>query len=82
MLAAVLIAAVISCSAPTALAGVAGVAFMLSNGPLAYYRATQDILAFTLAALLMQIGLSLPRLLGLLTGGVTGCMVALPLGIS
>jgi O-antigen/teichoic acid export membrane protein len=77
MLAAVLIAAVISCSAPTALAGVAGVAFMLSNGPLAYYRATQDILAFTLTALLMQIGLSLPRLLGLLTGGVTGCMVAL-----
>lgn len=61
----------------TTLAGIAGVAFMLSNGPTAYYRASLQILPFTLAAVLMQIGFSLPRIAGLLVGGVGGCMLAL-----
>jgi O-antigen/teichoic acid export membrane protein len=61
----------------TALAGIAGIAFMLSNGPLSFYRATSRTVPFILTALLMQTGLSLPRLSGLLAGGVAGCMIAL-----
>jgi O-antigen/teichoic acid export membrane protein len=61
----------------TAVVGLTGIAFMLSNGPVAVYRATSNVRAFTLSALLLQLGLSLPRFLGLLTGGVTGCVLAL-----
>ncbi len=60
----------------TAVAALSGVAFMLSNGPVAVYRAQAQIAKFTLAALFMQIGLSIPRLCGLLLGGVPGCMLA------
>jgi O-antigen/teichoic acid export membrane protein len=72
----VLIAAL--ASAPlAAVAGITGVAVMLACGPLAFYRATSNIYAFTLTALLMQAGLSLPRFAGLWAGGVSGCMLAM-----
>jgi hypothetical protein len=61
----------------TAVAGITGVAVMLSCGPLAFYRATSNTYAFTLTALLMQAGLSLPRFAGLWTGGVSGCLLAM-----
>jgi hypothetical protein len=59
------------------LAAAGGVAFMLSNGPVALYRAGSRIWEFTFGALVMQAGLSLPRLAGLVLGGVTGCFAAL-----
>jgi O-antigen/teichoic acid export membrane protein len=61
----------------TAVAGITGVAVMLSCGPLAFYRATSNTYAFTLTALLMQAGLSLPRFAGLWAGGVSGCLLAM-----
>jgi O-antigen/teichoic acid export membrane protein len=59
----------------TAAAG--GVAFMLSNGSLALYRAGSRIWEFTFCALTMHVGLSVPRLAGLVLGGVTGSYAAL-----
>lgn len=59
------------------LAAVGGVAFMVSNGPVALYRAGSRLWEFTFAALSMQAGLSLPRIAGLLFGGATGCFAAL-----
>lgn len=65
-------------STPDVLIAVAGgLAFMLSNGPVAIYRAESRIWEFTFAALVMQAGLSAPRLAGLTLGGVTGCFAAL-----
>jgi O-antigen/teichoic acid export membrane protein len=61
----------------TAVAGMAGVVFMLACGPLSFYRASSNIYAFTTTALLIQAGLSLPRLTGLLVGGVSGCVIAM-----
>lgn len=55
------------------LAAAAGIAFMLSNGPVTLYRASSRIWEFTFAALVMQAGLSVPRLGGLLLGGIPGC---------
>lgn len=59
------------------LAAFGGVAFMLSNGPVALYRAGLRVWEFTFAALLMQAGLSVPRLAGLALGGVAGCFAVL-----
>lgn len=59
------------------IAATGGVAFMLSNGPVALYRAGSQLWEFTFAALSMQAGLSVPRLAGLVLGGVTGCYAAL-----
>ena len=59
------------------IAAAGGIAFMLSNGPVSLYRAGSRVWEFTFAALLMQAGLSLPRLGGLVAGGVTGCFAAL-----
>lgn len=59
------------------IAAAGGIAFMLSNGPVSLYRAGSRVWDFTFAALLMQAGLSLPRLGGLVAGGVTGCFAAL-----
>jgi hypothetical protein len=61
----------------TGVAALAGVGMMLCNGPLAFFRAQSKLAAFTTSALAIQLGLSLPRLTGLLLGGVAGCMVAL-----
>jgi hypothetical protein len=59
------------------LAGLAGIAFMLAIGPLAFHRAQSNVFAFTLSAIMVQLGMGLPRLAGLLLGGVFGCIVAL-----
>lgn len=60
-------------------AGIAGIGFLLGNGPLSYYRARSDTAAFAFAGLLMQFGMTLPRLVGLLIDGVAGCMLGLGL---
>lgn len=60
-----------------AVAGLAGVAFMVSLGPISFYRARSNTAAFILAAVLMQSGLSVPRFMGLMIGGVTGCIYVL-----
>ena len=49
---------------------------MLLNGVLAIYRATSQMARFTIAASASQFGMSLPRLIGLLFGGVEGCLIA------
>ncbi len=54
-----------------------GLAFMLSNGMVSIYRSSHRIGEFTIAAVLMQLGMSLPRLLGLLLAGVKGCFAVL-----
>jgi O-antigen/teichoic acid export membrane protein len=61
----------------TAVAGITGVVVMLSCGPIAYYRATSNTYAFAVTALLMQVGLILPRFAGLWVGGVSGCILAM-----
>jgi hypothetical protein len=60
-----------------AIAGIAGACFMLTNGPFSYYRARSQIYDFTLVGLVISIGMSLPRFVGLLAGGVEGTMLAL-----
>ena len=61
----------------TGLAILAGAGFMAANGPVCVHRAAARIGHFTLTALLIQFGLTLPRLAGLSLGGVTGCFAAL-----
>ena len=63
----------------TGLAILAGAAFMAANGPVSIHRAAARIGRFTLAALVLQFGMTLPRLAGLSLGGVTGCFAALAL---
>ena len=55
------------------LAVLAGVAFMLANGPVSVYRASLRGWKFTIAALTLQAG-GITRLAGLLLGGLTGCL--------
>jgi hypothetical protein len=69
--------AAIFTGALTAVVGLAGVAFMLSCGPLSFYRAKSNIRGLTMATIIMQFGMSLPRFGGLLVGGVSGYMLAL-----
>jgi O-antigen/teichoic acid export membrane protein len=59
------------------LAGLGGVGFMLTNGPIALHRARSEIAEFTVTAFVNGNGMVLPRLAGLLLGGVEGCIVAL-----
>ena len=66
-------------AADTGLAIAAGAAFMMANGPVTVFRATSKIWEFTASALLLQAGLTAPRLAGLAVGGVTGCFAALAL---
>ena len=63
--------------AATGLAVLAGAAFMAGNGPVSIHRAASRIGRFTLAALVLQFGMTLPRLAGLSLGDVTGCFAAL-----
>jgi len=63
----------------TALAIGAGVAFMIGNGPVTVFRALSKVWEFTATALLLQIGMTAPRLAGLVLGGVTGYFIALSL---
>jgi hypothetical protein len=66
-------------SHPSTVSSRAGAAFMLANGPVTVFRATSKIWEFTASALLLQAGLTAPRLAGLAVGGVTGCFAALAL---
>ena len=54
-----------------------GIALLLANGPLSFYRARANTRAFVMAALLMQFGATLPRLMGLLVDGVRGSMIGI-----
>jgi beta-glucanase (GH16 family)/O-antigen/teichoic acid export membrane protein len=56
-----------------ALALTGGAAFMVANGPVTQHRAAHRLWEFTASALILQLGMTMPRLAGLLLGGVTGC---------
>ena len=61
----------------TGCAIVAAAAFMANNGLVSLYRTGGQPQAFIRTALLMQFGMVLPRLGGLILGGVSGCFAAL-----
>lgn len=65
--------------AQAALALGAGLAMMIANGRVIAFRSMSLVREFTVSALLLQAGLTLPRLLGLLLAGVNGCFAALGL---
>lgn len=76
------IIAALLCAAPFigsvyTLAGIGGVGFMLTIGPIAFNRARSNIYLFTLVAFINSIGMIVPRLMGLLIAGVQGCIVGL-----
>lgn len=60
-------------------AGAGGIAILLGNGPLSFYRARAHIAGLAFASLLMGFGMTLPRLGGLLIDGVRGSMIGLGL---
>jgi O-antigen/teichoic acid export membrane protein len=60
-----------------ALAFLGGVAAMVAVGPLTIYRARSRIFDFTALALILQLGMTAPRLTGLWLHGVSGCYGAL-----
>ena len=61
----------------TALAIAGGTSGMISGGPVTIFRAASQIWEFTASALILQAGMTAPRLAGLVFGGVTGCFAAL-----
>lgn len=61
----------------TALAVGGGIAAMISNGPISLFRAASKTWDFTFMAFILHAGMTVPRLMGLLFGGVTGCFAAL-----
>lgn len=61
----------------TVLAITGGALAMVANGPATIHRAASHVRQFTVIALTLQAGLTFPRLLGLIYGGVTGCFTAL-----
>lgn len=61
----------------TALAVGGGVAAMIANGPITLFRAASKTWDFTFMAFILHAGMTAPRLLGLLLGGVTGCFAGL-----
>ncbi|MGO4705707.1 family 16 glycosylhydrolase [Microvirga sp. 2MCAF38] len=61
----------------TSLAIAGGVFAMIANTPVTLYRARSHIWEFTALALLLQVGMTAPRLGGILYAGVTGCFVVL-----
>jgi O-antigen/teichoic acid export membrane protein len=60
-----------------ALALVGGTAAMIANGPATVYRAASRLWEFTVAALVLQAGMTAPRLAGLVLAGTTGCFATL-----
>ena len=50
-----------------------GLAAMIAAGPVTQYRVSSQMWEFTATALLLQLGMTLPRLLGIAVGGTTGC---------
>ena len=65
--------------AAAALAVLAGAAFMAGNGRVCDHRAATRVGLFTITALALHFGLTLPRLAGLAFGGVTGCFALMAL---
>ena len=61
----------------TALAITGGTSGMIAGGPVTIFRAASQIWEFTASALILQAGMTAPRLAGLVFGGVTGCFAAL-----
>lgn len=61
----------------TILAVGGGVMAMIANGPVTVYRAASRLWEFTALALILQLGMTAPRLAGLLYGGVTGTFAVL-----
>lgn len=61
----------------TVLAVGGGVMAMIANGPVTVYRAASRLWEFTALALILQLGMTAPRLAGLLYGGVTGTFAVL-----
>ena len=55
----------------------AGAAYMVGDGPVSVNRASARIGDFALFAMALQFGTTLPRLSGLLAGGVTGCFAVM-----
>jgi hypothetical protein len=54
-----------------------GAAFMVGDGPVSVNRASARIGDFALSAMALQFGMTLPRLGGLVAGGVTGCFAVM-----
>ena len=54
-----------------------GLAAMIAGGPVTLFRASSRIWEFTATALVLQLGMTLPRLFGLAIGGTTGCYTVL-----
>ncbi len=61
----------------TALAIAGGIMAMIANGPVTLFRASSRLWEFTVVALILQLGMTVPRLAGLLAGGITGSFAAL-----
>lgn len=55
---------------------VGGIMGMIANGPATLFRAASRVWEFTVLALILQIAMTVPRLAGLLLGGVDGSFVA------
>lgn len=53
-----------------------GIMGMIANGPVTIFRAASRVWEFTVLALILQIGMTIPRLGGLMFGGVTGSFAA------
>jgi O-antigen/teichoic acid export membrane protein len=54
-----------------------GIFSLIAAGPVAAWRASSRYAPLVLSTVLVNIGLSLPRLIGVWIGGVTGCFIAL-----
>ncbi len=53
-----------------------GIMGMIANGPVTLFRAASRVWEFTVLALILQLGMTVPRLGGLMFGGVTGSFAA------
>ena len=62
-----------------ALALCGGLLAMIAVGPVTVSRAKNNIKDFAILALTLQLGMTVPRLIGLVIGGTTGCYLALSL---
>ncbi|NIX76189.1 family 16 glycosylhydrolase [Microvirga terricola] len=61
----------------TALAIAGGGLGMVANAPVTIFRAGAQVWEFTAVALTLQVGMTAPRLAGLVFGGITGCFAVL-----
>lgn len=61
----------------TALALFGGIAAMVAAGPVTVHRAQGRLREFAARSLMLQVGMTAPRLGGLLLGGITGCFATL-----